>query len=107
MMPLFDLIKGCATRWEQMTLSIPPPTYKSFLEGLTGVPQLKALRLPQFEYDKSDSLFPLCEAPSLTHLDLSSNLLVSVPSGLSSLYNLISLNLSDNMIDSVLGGRKI
>ncbi|OCH84661.1 hypothetical protein OBBRIDRAFT_798890 [Obba rivulosa] len=40
---------------------------------------------------------------SLTHLDLSSNLLVSVPPGLSALYNLVSLNLSDNMIDSVLG----
>ncbi|KAI5118458.1 hypothetical protein M0805_006277 [Coniferiporia weirii] len=39
---------------------------------------------------------------SLAHLDLSSNLLVSIPS-LSVLYNLISLNLSDNMIDSVLG----
>ncbi|TBU41770.1 L domain-like protein [Dichomitus squalens] len=40
---------------------------------------------------------------SVTHLDLSSNLLVSVPAGLSALYNLICLNLSDNMIDSVLG----
>ncbi|KAH9166453.1 hypothetical protein EDB89DRAFT_2130114 [Lactarius sanguifluus] len=40
---------------------------------------------------------------SLTHLDLSSNLLVSVPPGLSSLYNLVSLNLSNNMIDSALG----
>ncbi|KAI0744201.1 hypothetical protein C8Q80DRAFT_1185534 [Daedaleopsis nitida] len=40
---------------------------------------------------------------SLTHLDLSSNLLISVPPGLSALYNLIYLNLSDNMIDSVLG----
>lgn len=40
---------------------------------------------------------------SVTHLDLSSNLLVSVPPALSSLYNLVSLNLSDNMIDSVLG----
>jgi Leucine-rich repeat (LRR) protein len=40
---------------------------------------------------------------SLTHLDLSSNLLVSIPPGLSSLYNLVSLNLSDNMIDSVVG----
>ncbi|THH10504.1 hypothetical protein EW145_g1284 [Phellinidium pouzarii] len=39
---------------------------------------------------------------SLTNFDLSSNLLVSIPS-LSVLYNLISLNLSDNMIDSVLG----
>lgn len=40
---------------------------------------------------------------SITHLDLSSNLLVSVPHGLSVLHNLVSLNLSDNMIDSVLG----
>lgn len=46
---------------------------------------------------------PLPYLTSLTHLDLSSNLLVSVPPGLQSLYNLISLNLSDNMIDSVLG----
>ncbi|KAI0295826.1 hypothetical protein B0F90DRAFT_1748693 [Multifurca ochricompacta] len=46
---------------------------------------------------------PLLHLTSLTHLDLSSNLLVSIPPGLSSLYNLVSLNLSDNMIDSVLG----
>lgn len=46
---------------------------------------------------------PLPHLTSLTHLDLSSNLLVSVPPGLSTLYNLVSLNLSDNMIDSVLG----
>ncbi|KAI0066053.1 hypothetical protein BV25DRAFT_1495463 [Artomyces pyxidatus] len=46
---------------------------------------------------------PLPYLTSLTHLDLSSNLLVSVPEGLASLYNLVSLNLSDNMIDSVLG----
>ncbi|KAI0256376.1 hypothetical protein BJV78DRAFT_1171509 [Lactifluus subvellereus] len=45
----------------------------------------------------------LLHLTSLTHLDLSSNLLVSIPPGLSSLYNLLSLNLSDNMIDSVLG----
>lgn len=46
---------------------------------------------------------PLRYLTSVTHLDLSSNLLVSVPPGLSVLYNLVSLNLSDNMIDSVLG----
>jgi hypothetical protein len=40
---------------------------------------------------------------SLTHLDLSSNLFVSVPAGLGALYNLVYLNLADNMIDSVLG----
>ncbi|KAN0135389.1 hypothetical protein V8E53_006668 [Lactarius tabidus] len=46
---------------------------------------------------------PFPHLTSLTHLDLSSNLLVSIPPALSSLYNLVSLNLSDNMIDSVLG----
>jgi len=46
---------------------------------------------------------PMPYLTSVTHLDLSSNLLVSVPPGLSALYNLVSLNLSDNMIDSVLG----
>jgi Leucine-rich repeat (LRR) protein len=46
---------------------------------------------------------PLPYLTALTNLDLSSNLLVSVPPGLSSLFNLVSLNLSDNMIDSVLG----
>ncbi|KAI0268899.1 hypothetical protein BC834DRAFT_1026141 [Gloeopeniophorella convolvens] len=48
-------------------------------------------------------LAPLQHLTTLTHLDLSSNLLVAVPEGLSALYNLVSLNLSDNMIDSVLG----
>ncbi|KAF9227382.1 hypothetical protein BS17DRAFT_775392 [Gyrodon lividus] len=46
---------------------------------------------------------PLPYLVSVTHLDLSSNLLISVPHGLSVLHNLVSLNLSDNMIDSVLG----
>ena len=40
---------------------------------------------------------------SLTHLDLSSNLFVSVPPGLSVLHNLVSLSLRNNIIDSVLG----
>lgn len=46
-------------------------------------------------------LFPILS--SLSHLDLSSNLLVSVPPGLELLHDLTSLDLSDNMIDSVLG----
>ncbi|KAG1796523.1 hypothetical protein EV424DRAFT_552487 [Suillus variegatus] len=46
---------------------------------------------------------PLPYLTSLSYLDLSSNLLVSVPHGLATLHNLVSLNLSDNMIDSVLG----
>ena len=43
----------------------------------------------------------LLHLTSLTHLDLSSNLLVSIPHGLSFLHNLVSLNLSRNMIDTV------
>ncbi|KAG5645181.1 hypothetical protein DXG03_006699 [Asterophora parasitica] len=63
---------------------------------------LKHLSLP----DNSLTFFPADVLPyltSLVHLDLSSNLLVSVPPGIGLLHNLISLNLSDNMIDSVLG----
>ncbi|GAA5967463.1 hypothetical protein JCM21900_004841 [Sporobolomyces salmonicolor] len=46
---------------------------------------------------------PLSFLPTLTSLDLSSNLLVSVPPALSSLPHLRSLNLRDNMIDTLLG----
>ncbi|GAA5861061.1 hypothetical protein JCM1840_003067 [Sporobolomyces johnsonii] len=46
---------------------------------------------------------PLSFLPSLTSLDLSSNLLISVPPALSSLPHLRSLNLRDNMIDTLLG----
>ncbi|PPQ68195.1 hypothetical protein CVT25_015027 [Psilocybe cyanescens] len=63
---------------------------------------LKHLYLP----DNSLTSFPtavLRYLTSLTYLDLSSNLLVSIPSGFAELYNLRSLNLSDNLIDSVLG----
>lgn len=63
---------------------------------------LKHLHLP----DNGLTFFPaelLPHLTSLTHLDISSNLLVSVPSGLGELYNLRTLNLADNLIDSVLG----
>ncbi|MBW0481250.1 hypothetical protein O181_020965 [Austropuccinia psidii MF-1] len=46
---------------------------------------------------------PLIALTSLTSLDLSSNLLIAVPSGLDVLTRLKFLNLADNMIDSVLG----
>jgi hypothetical protein len=78
--------------------SPPPSTQLSSLKWAF----LKHLSLS----DNSLTFFPSESIPyltSLTHLDLSSNLLVSVPSGLGSLYNLVSLNLADNMIDSVLG----
>lgn len=78
----------------------PPPTE----------PKLSSLKWAFLKHlclaDNSLTFFPTNPLPyltSLTHLDLSSNLLVSVPPGLSTLYNLVSLNLSDNMIDSVLG----
>ncbi|KIM26944.1 hypothetical protein M408DRAFT_330311 [Serendipita vermifera MAFF 305830] len=56
--------------------------------------------------DNALTFFPSNIIPhllSVTYLDLSSNLLVSVPSGLNQMYNLVTLNLSDNMIESVLG----
>ena len=56
--------------------------------------------------DNALTFFPTNIIPhllSVTYLDLSSNLLVSVPSGLNQMYNLVALNLSDNMIESVLG----
>lgn len=46
---------------------------------------------------------PLAFLSTLTSLDLSSNLLVSIPTGLAHLTSLRSLNLRDNMIDSLLG----
>jgi len=44
---------------------------------------------------------PLSHLPMLTSLDLSSNLLISVPPALSTLTSLRSLNLRDNMIDNL------
>ena len=46
---------------------------------------------------------PLLHLSALTSLDLSSNLLISVPPALAALHSLRSLNLSDNMIDSLHG----
>jgi hypothetical protein len=83
---------------ESGSSSPPPPTELSSLKWAF----LKHLSLS----DNSLTFFPSTCVPyltSLTHLDLSSNLLVSVPPNLAALYNLVSLNLSDNMIDSVLG----
>lgn len=84
-------------RAEDPTLPSPPSALSSYKWGL-----LKHLSLA----DNALTFLPTDPLPylvSITHLDLSSNLLVSVPHGLSVLHNLVSLNLSDNMIDSVLG----
>lgn len=87
---------------------------ESHSESRTSSPP-PSIRLSSFKWaflkhlslsDNALTFFPSESIPyltSLTHLDLSSNLLVSVPPGLGALYNLVSLNLSDNMIDTVLG----
>ncbi|CAG8527058.1 2200_t:CDS:2 [Ambispora leptoticha] len=46
---------------------------------------------------------PVSFITTCTHLDLSHNLLIAVPTALSQLYNLQYLNLSYNMIESVVG----
>ena len=82
---------------EDPTPPSPPSALSSYKWGF-----LKHLSLA----DNALTFLPADPLPylvSITHLDLSSNLLVSVPHGLSILHNLVSLNLSDNMIDSVLG----
>ncbi|KAG8996112.1 hypothetical protein FRB94_008567 [Tulasnella sp. JGI-2019a] len=56
--------------------------------------------------DNGLTFFSTSVVPYLTtliSLDLSNNLLVSVPPGLGELHRLVSLNLAGNMIDSVLG----
>ncbi|KAH7339273.1 hypothetical protein B0J17DRAFT_654499 [Rhizoctonia solani] len=77
--------------------TIPPPTISPH----------KWSRLRRLSFADNGLTFfptePLANLTNVTHLDLSSNLLVAVPSGLGALYNLVSLNLSDNMIESVLG----
>ncbi|PVG02497.1 hypothetical protein CPB86DRAFT_780441 [Serendipita vermifera] len=73
-------------------------------------PQLSSLKWAFLKHlslaDNALTFFPSNIIPyllSVTYLDLSSNLLVSVPSGLNQMYNLVTLNLADNMIESVLG----
>jgi hypothetical protein len=82
----------------------PSPTESSTSSHLPS-PKWAFLRFLSL-CDNSLTFIPtesLLHLTSLTQLDLSSNLLVSIPTGLSSLYNLVSLNVSDNMIDSVQG----
>lgn len=72
-------------------------------KGKPRFPSLRHLSLP------STSLFGFPEIPytTLTHLDLSSNLLNTIPSSLSTLTSLESVNLSSNMIESVRGVENI
>ncbi|KAG9119175.1 hypothetical protein FRC07_005956 [Ceratobasidium sp. 392] len=87
--------------------ALPEPDTQEPQEPSPTLPPHKWSRLRHLSLaDNALTFFPtapLANLTYLTHLDLSSNLLVAVPSGLGALYNLVSLNLSDNMIDSVLG----
>jgi Leucine-rich repeat (LRR) protein len=99
-----DVEEAVATPISDDLSRVPSPTESSTSSHLPSSKWafLRVLSL----YDNSLTFIPtesLLLLTSLTHLDLSSNLLVSIPPGLSSLYNLISLNVSDNMIDSVQG----
>lgn len=88
----------------------PVPTNTTSTSSVSSALQLSSLKWAFLKYlylpDNGLTFFPSELIPyltSLVHLDLSSNLLVSVPTGLGALYNLVSLNLTDNLIDSVLG----
>ncbi|KAG8920773.1 hypothetical protein FRC02_000705 [Tulasnella sp. 418] len=92
--------------------SPPSPISSSSSSGGPATPpqQLSSTKWRFLRYfnvsDNGLTFFPTQPLPyltSLTHLDISNNLLVSVPSGLGQLFNLVSLNLSNNMIESVLG----
>ncbi|KZT66393.1 hypothetical protein DAEQUDRAFT_695735 [Daedalea quercina L-15889] len=96
-----DNLQPCAEEHQPTPEHTPKPTLR------TELPSLKWAFLRHLSLaDNALTFLPTSLLPyltSLSHLDLSSNLLVSVPPGLQTLHNLASLNLSDNMIDSVLG----
>jgi Leucine-rich repeat (LRR) protein len=68
----------------------------------TEWPQLKMLSLADNSLTTMESE-PANLVRNLTHLNLSSNLLIDIPVALASLYNLTSLNLSYNMISFTTG----
>lgn len=65
-------------------------------------PKLKMLSLADNSLTTLESE-PANKVRNLTHLNLSSNLLIDIPAALASLYNLTSLNLSYNMISFTTG----
>ncbi|KAJ7733744.1 leucine-rich protein [Mycena maculata] len=107
---------GSSSRQRRRRISHAPSVYTTRLpdsvpeepeSGSESPTELSSLKWAFLRHlslsDNSLTFFPSVPyLTSLTHLDLSSNLLVSVPPNLGALYNLVSLNLSDNMIDSVL-----
>ncbi|KAI8993669.1 hypothetical protein BDB01DRAFT_337855 [Pilobolus umbonatus] len=70
--------------------------------GTTPWPRLKMLSLADNSLTTLDNE-PSLKIGSVTHLNLSSNLLIDAPASLSNLYNLSSLNLSHNMISYTSG----
>lgn len=86
---------------ENITTNVPLSAPSNQLTSLKWT-FLKHLYLSDNELTSFPSdLFPYLT--SVTHLDLSSNLFVAIPSGLGRLHNLLSLSLADNLIDSVVG----
>ncbi|CAO3589000.1 unnamed protein product [Absidia cylindrospora] len=71
-------------------------------QGNKGFHQLQMLSLQDNNLTTLE-LAPLQQMQSLTHLNVSSNLLIDIPHSLSILYNLHSLNLSHNMISFTTG----
>ncbi|KAG2219135.1 hypothetical protein INT45_000507 [Circinella minor] len=71
-------------------------------KGSTDWKHLKMLSLADNNLTTLDNE-PLQQIQSVTHLNLSSNLLIDVPAALSNLYNLQSLQLAYNMISFVNG----
>lgn len=68
------------------------------------IPRFPNLRFLSLHHTSLLAL-PTLPLSSLTHLDLSHNLLNSIPDALSECHNLVSLNLSNNLITSVRGAQ--
>ncbi|KAI8375139.1 hypothetical protein BD560DRAFT_349893 [Blakeslea trispora] len=103
---LSQISPNCIADWSRLQSSLTSMTIKGgHLENTAtlfgsqniGWPELKMLSLQDnalitLDMDSAQQL------RSLTHLNLSSNLLIDIPAPLASLFNLTSLNLSYNMI---------
>lgn len=89
---------GDADDWiEELLVDRPPDSETDSPEVSPRFPNLRFLSL----HHTSMLAFPSLPLTSITHLDLSHNLLNSIPDALSELHNLVSLNLSNNLIAAV------
>ncbi|OBZ91192.1 hypothetical protein A0J61_00763 [Choanephora cucurbitarum] len=102
---LNQISPNCIADWSQLKSSLTSMTIRGgHLENADtlfgqdmGWPELKMLSLQDNALITLD-MESAQQLRSLTHLNLSSNLLIDIPVALASLYNLTSLNLSYNMI---------